>query len=246
MMSGTPSGRAKPHRRSPDCRYHGAPPTRRRDIVLAVIFAASVHGLLFFGDVFGDPKTAPRRVSAAREEVIQFAMPVPDEEPTPEPQEAFGDEFAPPSLAPPMLADVPTVNVSLFTQPLQIAPQNVQIGQGAVRVPVGRPGSPLGKGLGSVFDITKIDQAPTVRSHVPPDYPLELRRRGVTGSVVVEFVVDQEGNVVVANATESTNPAFDAAAVNAVSRWKFRPGKKNGRAVSTRVRQVVTFNLEKD
>jgi len=245
-MPGATSARAATHRNPPDFRYRGAPPTRKIDLIFALVCAAGVHAALFFGNLWGDAKPTARPASVAREEIIQFAMPVPEVEPAPEPQEAFGDESAPPSITPPTLADVPTVNVSLFTQPIQIAPQNIQVGQGAVRVPVGRPGSPLGKGLGPVFDITKIDQAPTVRSHVPPDYPLDLRRRGVFGSVVVEFVVDQEGNVVLATATESTNPAFDNAAVNAVTRWKFRPGKKNGRAVNTRVRQVIHFNLEKD
>lgn len=37
---------------------------------------------------------------------------------------------------------------------------------------------------------------------------------------------------------------FETPAVRALQRWKFRPGRKNGKAVNTRVAQVVNFNIE--
>jgi len=228
-------------------KYHGSPPTRRRDLILAFIFAAGLHAAaLFYGDLLFPAQPAPRVAPPPEIPVIAFELPPAAEPETAEVQENFGDDTLEPSLAPPMQADVPTVTVSLFTQPIQIAPQNIEVGKGITRIPTGRPGNPLGKGMGTVFDINAIDQAPTVRSHVPPDYPLDLRRKGTTGSVLVEFVVDRDGTVISAVATESTHVAFEAPAVAAVKRWKFRPGKKAGRAVNTRVRQIINFTMEAD
>lgn len=236
---------ASPVKRVASVCYRGAPPQRRRDFVLAVLCAAALHAAFFFGDLLFPASPAVRPVPAPAEEIIQFEIPLPAEEP-PKTTEAHGEETADPVLSPPMLADVPIVTVSVFTQPIQIAPQNIQVGASTVRVPVGRPGSPLGKGFGAVFDLNNIDQAPTLRSHVPPDFPLELRRSGTSGSVTVEFVVDRDGNVASARAVEASHTAFESPAVNAVRRWKFRPGKKDGRVVNTRVRQVINFNMEKE
>lgn len=227
-------------------KYHGSPPTRRRDLILALLFAAGLHAALFFGDLLFPAKPVPRVAPPPEIPVIAFELPLLEEPEIAEGQENFGDDTLEPSLTPPMQTDVPTVTVSLFTQPIQIAPQNIDVGKGITRIPTGRPGNPLGKGMGTVFDINAIDQAPTVRSHVPPDYPLDLRRKCTTGSVLVEFIVDRDGTVISATATESTHFAFEAPAVAAVKRWKFRPGKKAGRAVNTRVRQVINFTMETD
>jgi periplasmic protein TonB len=225
-------------------KYHGSPPTRRRDLILALLFAAGMHAALLFGDLLFPAKAAPRVASAPDIPVIALELPPIEDPETAEIQENFGDDTLEPALAPPMQTDVPTVTVSLFTQPIQIAPQNIEVGKGITRIPTGRPGNPLGTGLCAVFDINAIDQAPTVRSHVPPNYPLELRRKGTTGSVLVQFIVDRDGTVIAATATESTHMAFEAPAVAAVKRWKFRPGKKAGRAVNTRVRQSINFTME--
>lgn len=227
-------------------KYYGSPPTRRRDLILALFFAAGLHVALFYGDLLFPAKPSPRVAPPPEIPVIAFELPPLEEPETAEVQESFGDDTLEPSLAPPMQTDVPTVTVSLFTQPIQVAPQNIEVGEGITRIPTGRPGNPLGKGMGTVFDINAIDQAPTVRSHVPPGYPLELRRKGTTGSVLVEFIVDRDGTVISATATEATHVAFEAPAVAAVKRWKFRPGKKAGRAVNTRVRQVINFTMEAD
>ncbi|MDP1578804.1 MAG: energy transducer TonB [Candidatus Didemnitutus sp.] len=219
--------------------------SRHRDVFLALLCSAGLHVALLFGDALFVRK--PSRVAAVRPEVevVQLEMPVLDLEPeTTELEEIFGDDSLEPVMAPPMLAEVPSITVSLFTQPLQPVPQTVNIGTNTLRIPTGRAGNPLGKGMGLVFDLDNIDQAPVVRNQVPPDYPLELRRNGTTGSVVVEFIVDREGNVISAIGVESTHHAFESSAVAAVKRWKFRPGKKAGRTVNTRVRQFINFNID--
>ena len=59
----------------------------------------------------------------------------------------------------------------------------------------------------------------------PPVYPSEARRKGQTGTVMVEFVVDSSGRVISAYAKSPTPwPLLNHEAVRAVRRWKFPAG----------------------
>lgn len=67
-------------------------------------------------------------------------------------------------------------------------------------------------------DISKV--APVKR--LDPKYPRGALARGIEGAVVVEFVVDAKGGVIAPRIVEGTPPGvFDAAAINAVSAWKY-------------------------
>ena len=88
-----------------------------------------------------------------------------------------------------------------------------------------------------------LDQQPQARVRTPPQYPFEMRRAGITGSAVVEFIIDANGDVRNAFAVRSTQREFENPAIQAVSKWKFRPGKKGGRAVPSRAQQLIEFNM---
>jgi TonB family protein len=58
-----------------------------------------------------------------------------------------------------------------------------------------------------------------------PSYPAECRRKGQSGTVVVEFIVDTSGRVISAYAkSESPWPLLNNEAVRTVRKWKFPPG----------------------
>ena len=71
----------------------------------------------------------------------------------------------------------------------------------------------------------------------------EMRRAGIAGEVLVEFLVDTEGDVQNAFSAKSSQKEFESAAVQAVSKWKFRPGRKNGQNVVTRMQVPIVFTL---
>ena len=98
-------------------------------------------------------------------------------------------------------------------------------------------------GQNGSLDISQIDAAPRAVSQTRPRYPFDLRRSGVGGEVVVDFLVDQDGDVQNAYAFSATNPGFEAAAVDAVSQWRFEPGRKNGAPVITHMRVPIIFTL---
>jgi periplasmic protein TonB len=94
-----------------------------------------------------------------------------------------------------------------------------------------------------IFDISKIDSVPRPTAQARPDYPPDLRRYGISGQVRVDFIVDTQGNVRNAYALDSTNPDFEDAAVRAVAKWKFKPGRKGDRAVNVHMQVPIVFSV---
>lgn len=216
-------------------------------LAIAAVISAGLHGLLGFGERWwGESAPVPAHAIETTQ-VIEIAMP-----PLPEPEiedavEALGDASDKAGVAPPQLADAPSVKISAFTQPLAPpVPAGLAVGKGLSSIPVGSVGGGLGKGMGTIFDVKNLDQAPVLKVAVPPDFPYEMRRQAKAGTVDVEYVIDAEGAVVLVQVLRSTHEAFEQSAINAVRKWKYRPGKKGGRAVNTRVQQTIRFNLESD
>ncbi len=97
----------------------------------------------------------------------------------------------------------------------------------------------------SVVSFTNLDRLPRAMVQPSPNYPDTLRQNGITGSVMVEFVVDTAGRVVRAEAVRWTHREFADPAVRAVLRWRFEPGTLNGRKVSFRMAVPIEFNAER-
>ncbi len=89
------------------------------------------------------------------------------------------------------------------------------------------------------------DRKPTPISMPAPDYPDELRRESISGVVLVEFVIGKDGNIVRAKAKKSPDERLSKLAEDAVMKWKFEPGIKDGAPVEVRVAIPITFDLKK-
>jgi len=79
-----------------------------------------------------------------------------------------------------------------------------------------------------------------------PKYPAEMKVLGIPGEVQVEFVVIADGSVRDVKTSKATNEAFAAAAKAAIEQWKFKPGRKGGRDVNTRMVIPFVFTLAKN
>ena len=75
---------------------------------------------------------------------------------------------------------------------------------------------------------------------VKPEYPPIARQAGVQGVVILEVLIDADGNVAEARVLRSV-PLLDSAALDAVQQWKFAPSNLNG--VPTAVMMTVTVNF---
>jgi protein TonB len=110
----------------------------------------------------------------------------------------------------------------------------------------GASGSPLSSTTPTATAAPQPTMQPArVLQRTPPRFPSGARRDGVTGRVVLHLHVDASGVVVDARVLES-EPAgtFDAAALEAVRTWTFRPATSDGRPVDSWVRQTIRFALE--
>ena len=79
-----------------------------------------------------------------------------------------------------------------------------------------------------------------------PDYPIALKREGITGVVTVVFSVDEKGNVIDPEVRKSSNQGFDQAALNAISKWKFRPARQDGVPVRSKLAIPLQFKVDSD
>ncbi len=75
---------------------------------------------------------------------------------------------------------------------------------------------------------------------VQPPYPAIARSAHASGQVVVQVLIDENGNVVAAHAT-SGHPLLQGAAVNAARSSKFTPTKLSGQPV--KVNGVIIYNF---
>jgi TonB family protein len=83
---------------------------------------------------------------------------------------------------------------------------------------------------------------PKILSMTKPKYPSGFASLDVKGSVVVEFVVAENGTTQGIQVIKSSHPEFADAAVNAVKTWKFTPAPKNGQSTPIRMRIPVNFH----
>ena len=215
----------------------------RRDLIIGIIASLLIHGGIW-GSSFLPEEAAPPPPPEPPPTIELMEMPELEIEPE---EVDLSDEPAEQiDFAPPMQTDVPQlVTVDSFVQPIQPPPpENMKPVTGVVSIPTARQ-TGLGKGI-EVFDIRNLDQQPIPKFRAKPQYPFEMRRAGINGEVVVEFIVDANGNVRNAFAVRSTQRDFEQAAVQAVSKWTFRPGRKGGRAVNTRMQVPIVFTLNDD
>ncbi len=76
-------------------------------------------------------------------------------------------------------------------------------------------------------------------------YPDMARRAGIEGRVIVQFIVDEEGNVTNPQVVRSAGQGgLDEAALNAIRQMKFTPGMQRGRPVRVQMTQPVIFRLQ--
>lgn len=215
-----------------------------RDLIIGLVVSLTLHSGIYFFAVKSPP---PKRVVPPKDEIVQFEMP-PVEEEKDDTVKDLEDTPVENIMAPPSLVDLPSVvPVNAFTQPLTPPPPpGMTPTKGAITIPVNKPGANFGKGISDLFNVNDLDQKPITRVRISPAYPYEMSRAGITGEVVVEFIINTNGDVVQAQVTRSSHREFEVPAVQAVLKWKFKPGRKGGRVVNVRASQLLEFNLGDD
>ena len=77
-----------------------------------------------------------------------------------------------------------------------------------------------------------------------PQYTERARKSRINGVVIVEAIVDEEGQVACARALTRLAEGLDAAAVESVEKWRFRPATFQGQPVAMIYNLTVNFSLQ--
>src|SRR5579884_1195392 len=112
------------------------------------------------------------------------------------------------------------------------------------------PGSGAGYGPGhggnfggGAYKIGGGVSAPSVIYKVEPEYSEEARKAKFQGTVVLFVVVDEHGNPRDLKVLRPLGLGLDQKAIEAVQKWKFRPGMKDGHPVPVQATIEVNFRL---
>ena len=152
-------------------------------------------------------------------------------------------------------ANIPKVDMAVLGDPLAksgIASNGPGAGGGIGYGPGGGVGRGSGAGYGpgsggniggGAYKIGGGVSAPSVLFKVEPEYSEEARKAKFQGTVVLFVIVDEKGNPRDLKVLRALGLGLDQKAIEAVEKWKFRPGLKDGRPVSVQATIEVNFRL---
>ena len=170
-------------------------------------------------------------------------------------------EVQPPPAPPTRVAQTPVVNpdAAPLTEPTSIALEppvafdTVPIGPGVV---IGSIGDPIGDGLGLAppppaprvaapslpLRVGGVVRPPQKVHHVAPSYPAIAQAAHISGVVILEALIAEDGSVREVKVLKSV-PLLDTAATDAVRQWRFTPTLLNGVPVQVIMSVTVAFTL---
>ncbi len=106
----------------------------------------------------------------------------------------------------------------------------------------GLPSDPPPPALPAPVRVGGMVQAPKLVTRVNPEYPEIARSARTTATLILEATVGPDGRVTDVHILRG-QPLFDAAAVAAVSQWRYQPLLLNGVPVPFIVTVTLNFNL---
>jgi TonB family protein len=85
--------------------------------------------------------------------------------------------------------------------------------------------------------------APTLAHKVEPAYSKQARQKRIEGTVLLYIQVDPSGRAINMRVLHSLGGGLNEKAMEAVRKWKFNPGMKDGKPVTVEAQVEVNFRL---
>jgi protein TonB len=86
---------------------------------------------------------------------------------------------------------------------------------------------------------------PEIVHQVQPRYTEVARRAGVQGSVIVEAIIDEQGNVDNVRVLRGLPMGLDKAAIEAIQQWRFKPATMGSKPVKVFFTLTVNFTIQR-
>ena len=143
--------------------------------------------------------------------------------------------------------DLPNIQANNFGNPLAglgipSAGNGIGTGIGSGRGAGVGPGSGGGFG-GGAYKIGGGVSAPVPTYRPEPEYSEEARKAKWQGAVLLQLVVDENGVPQEIKVIRSLGLGLDQKAIEAVQKWRFKPGQKDGKPVPVSANIEVNFRL---
>ena len=201
---------------------------------LAVAFAVHL-GLLFvtLPSLYSEPvveATEPQKVFVVQQTRFKAPPPPPPERPKPRTRRVPIPDPTPDGPEPLRLRDVEPTAVDLDVD-------DVVFG-----IPEAPPAPPPDHG--GPLEIGGEVAAPVRIHFIKPRYTEIARRARITGSVILETVIDRDGRVTEIKVLKRLGMGLTESAVEAVAQWRFKPSTLNGRPVAVIYRPTVHFEIQ--
>jgi len=162
--------------------------------------------------------------------IIEEVKPPPVDKPPPPP---------PPKLAAPPPPFIPPPEVRIDAPPVMNTITAISTVKPAIEAPVPKPAQT------SVAGPARTSAVVDARNCTKPDYPPASLRAQETGLVVLQFLIDTDGNALEGKVERSSGfRRLDDAAKRALSLCKFKPGTENGRPVQSWARIEYLWKLD--
>lgn len=149
---------------------------------------------------------------------------------------------------PPAAHDTPSPSDAVAAAPVDSGPAPAVAGGVAGGVVGGTQGGIVGAtgALGDAVGLGQVLRPPSVLKQPRPDYPRRARTEGIQGLVLVRIIVGTDGEVEAEHTRVLRSiPSLDAAAIEAVNRWRFTPAiGRQGKPVRVILELPVQFTLK--
>ena len=93
----------------------------------------------------------------------------------------------------------------------------------------------------AAVSMSQLDNVPEPVRKVTPTYPGDWAARGITGSVVVGFYIDETGRVRMPRIVSADHPELGWIALPAIVKWRFDPPTRKGKPVLVKAEQNFEF-----
>lgn len=115
--------------------------------------------------------------------------------------------------------------------------------QSAAQPQVSEPSPPKAK-LGDLVTMDNVDVSPVLIKRIEPKYPSLAFNMGIQGTISVNALIDEKGNVVRTEILKGikNGTSLEKASGDALKQWKFTPAQKDG--VNVKVWKSYDFNFK--